>query len=139
MTTTIIRAPRRQRFLVVDQRVVEDERLSWAARGVVCYLLSRPGKWKVLPKDLQKRGDPGRGGVYIIHEIPLSPHPDLPHAAGPETEPPDPARPGALPNTEKNKEITTTTRQTTTNSGDSCTSSSQPLVEIPAWVAEELR
>ncbi len=172
MTTTIIRAPRRQRFLVVDQRVVEDERLSWAARGVVCYLLSRPGNWKVLPKDLQKRGDLGRdgiyrvlrellkvgyaeyhrirdapdsdrvrirGGVYIIHEVPLSPHPDLPHAAGPEAEPPDPARPEALPNTERNKERTTTTRQTTTHDGDHCHASGQSPVEIPAWVAEELR
>jgi len=168
MTTTIIRAPRRQRFLVVDQRVVEDERLSWAARGVVCYLLSRPGNWKVLPKDLQKRGDLGRdgiyrvlrellkvgyaeyhqirdaqgrirGGVYIIHEARLSPHPDLPHAVGPEAEPPDSARPEALPNTERNKERTTSTRQTTTHNGDHCHSSSQPPVEIPAWVAKELR
>ena len=70
MTTTIIRAPRRQRFLVVDQRVVEDERLSWAARGVVCYLLSRPGNWKVLPRDLQKRGDLGRDGIYrVLREL----------------------------------------------------------------------
>ncbi|HEC15534.1 MAG TPA: hypothetical protein ENI99_03030 [Sedimenticola sp.] len=41
MTTTIIRAPRRQRFLVVDQRVAEDERLSWAIHRLpIGYLRS---------------------------------------------------------------------------------------------------
>ena len=168
MTTTILRAPRRQRFLVVDQRVVENERLSWTARWVVCSLLSRPDNWKVLARDPQKRGDLGRdgicrvlrellkvryaeyhltrdaqgrirGGVCIIHEVPLSPHPDLPQAAGQDTEPPDPARPESLPNTERNKERTATTRQTTTHKGDHGHSSSQAPVEILAWVAAELR
>ncbi len=39
---TIIRARRRQRFLIIDQRAFEDIRLSWAARGLLGYLLSRP-------------------------------------------------------------------------------------------------
>ena len=42
MTNTIIRAQRRHRFVIVDQRAVEDSRLSWAARGLLAYLLSRP-------------------------------------------------------------------------------------------------
>jgi hypothetical protein len=33
MSTTIIRAPRRHRFVIIDQRVIEDTSLSWAARG----------------------------------------------------------------------------------------------------------
>ena len=50
---TINRARRRYRFLIIGQRAVEDARLSWAARGLLGYLLSRPDDWKVLIKDLQ--------------------------------------------------------------------------------------
>ena len=48
MSNTIIRAPRRHRFVTIDQSAVEDSRLSWAARGLLGYLLSRPDDWKVL-------------------------------------------------------------------------------------------
>ncbi len=43
-TTTIIRAQRRHRFLIIDLQAVEDARLSWAARGLLSYLISRPDK-----------------------------------------------------------------------------------------------
>jgi len=107
---TIIRARRRQRFLIIDQRAVEDTRLFWAARGLLGYLLSRPDDWKVLVKDLQRRGDLRRdgiykllkelreagyvrfqrardhegrirGGTYYVSEIAAAPHPDLPDTA----------------------------------------------------------
>ena len=107
---TIIRARRRYRFLIIDQQAVEDPRLSWAARGLLGYLLSRPDDWKVLIKDLQRRGDLGRdgiyklvkelreagyvhfhrardhqgrirGGTYYVREVPSSPHPELPETA----------------------------------------------------------
>jgi hypothetical protein len=42
MSNTIVRAPRRHRFVIIDQRAVEETRLSWAARGLLGYLLSRP-------------------------------------------------------------------------------------------------
>jgi hypothetical protein len=48
MSNTIIRAPRRYRFVTINQDAVEDSRLSWAARGLLGYLLSRPDDWKVL-------------------------------------------------------------------------------------------
>ena len=60
MSNTIIRAARRHRFVIIDQRAIEDVRLSWAARGLLGYLLSRPDDWKVLVNDLRKRGDLGR-------------------------------------------------------------------------------
>ncbi|MCP4895744.1 MAG: helix-turn-helix domain-containing protein, partial [bacterium] len=70
MSNTIIRAPRRHRFVVMDQRTVEDDRLSWAARGLLCYLLSRPDDWKVLVNDLRKRGNLGRDGIYrLLREL----------------------------------------------------------------------
>ena len=47
--------------LDLDQAAVEDARLSWAARGLLACLLSRPDDWKVLVNDLKKRGNLGRG------------------------------------------------------------------------------
>ena len=69
MTQTIIRAPRYERFTILDMRIVEDTRLSWAARGVLAYLLSRPDHWQIQITDLRRRGDLGRDGctAYCGH------------------------------------------------------------------------
>jgi hypothetical protein len=138
MSNTIVRAPRRHRFVIIDQRAIEDTRLSWAARGLLGYLLSRPDDWKVLIKDLRKRGDLGRdgvyrllrelrdtgyvrfvhsrdrqgrirGGTYIVQEVAVSPHPDLPDTVEPDTVVPDPVNPEALSTTEVDLRRTTTT------------------------------
>ncbi|MDZ7750726.1 MAG: hypothetical protein U5S82_03500 [Gammaproteobacteria bacterium] len=123
MSQTIRRAARRHRFVIVDQAAVEDTRLSWAARGLLAYLLSRPDDWKVLVNDLKKRGNLGRdgiyallrelreagyvafdrnrdnqgrmrGGTYIVSEIPHTASPDL---DTPLPAAPRPVRAGALP------------------------------------------
>ncbi len=66
MTRTIIRAARRHRYTTLDVQIIEDIRLTWAARGVLAYLLSRPDNWRVIIKDLQRRGDLGRDGIYTV-------------------------------------------------------------------------
>ena len=63
MSNTIVRAPRRHRFVVIDQRAIEDTRLSWAAQNLLNYLLSRPDDWKMLINDLRKRNDLKRDSV----------------------------------------------------------------------------
>lgn len=122
MTQTIIRAPRRERFTVLDMRVVDNSHLSWAARGLLAYLLSRPDHWQVIVKDLQRRGDLGRDGVYallrelrragyvhyaqsrgpdgrvqrssyVVTELPTQPLPAPPTTASPEAARPDSAKP----------------------------------------------
>ncbi len=167
MTHTIIRARRRRRFLVVDQSAVEDVRLSWAARGLLAYLLSRPDDWRVLVNDLKRRGDLGRdgiykllrelrdvgyvryerardrdgrlrGGTYFVSEVPHTPHPDFPDTAEPDEAPPDPANPEALPNTESDLTRTTTTTPTTTK-GRCSSSDESTTVEFALWVPSELR
>ncbi len=165
---TIIRARRRRRFVILDQQAVDDERLSWAARGLLHHLLARPDDWKVLVKDLQRRGDLKRdgiykllkelrkigyarlewirdeqgrvcGAIYFIYEQPL-PHPDIPDTAEPDPALPDPAKPGVLPNTEeKIKRTTTTTTQTTTYHGRRDSGQGAGSVEFPSWVPEEIR
>ncbi len=168
MNNTIIRAPRRQRFVVMDQRAVEDDRLSWAARGLLCYLLSRPDDWKVLVNDLRKRGNLGRdgiyrllrelrtlgyarfqrlrdrngrirGGMYIIREIAASPDPDLPDTVLPETAVPGTAKPGALPTTDLNLKRTTTTIPTTTKERSSSCENEDRAVAFAPWVPAELQ
>jgi hypothetical protein len=167
MSNTIIRASRRDRFVVMDQRAVEDDRLSWAARGLLCYLLSRPDDWKVMVNDLRKRGNLGRdgiyrllrelrtvgyakflrlrdrngrirGGIYIIREIADSPDPELPDTVLPETAVPGTANPGALPTTDLNLRRTTTTTPTTTKERSS-SENENPAVALAPWVPAELQ
>jgi hypothetical protein len=168
MSNTIIRAPRRHRFVVMDQRAVEDDRLSWAARGLLCYLLSRPDDWKVLVNDLRKRGNLGRdgiyrllrelravgyahfkrlrdehgrirGGIYLIREIADSPYPDLPDTGLPDTAAPDPANPGALTTTDLNLKRTTTTTTTTTKKSSSSCENEDRAVAFAPWIPDELQ
>ena len=167
MSNTIIRAPRRHRFVIMDQRAVEDDRLSWAARGLLCYLLSRPDDWKVMVNDLRKRGNLGRdgvyrllrelrtvgyarflrlrdkngrirGGIYIIREIADSPDPELPDTVLPQTAVPGTANPGALPTTDLNLRRTTTTTPTTTKERSSSENENH-AVEFAWWVPAELQ
>jgi hypothetical protein len=166
MSHTIIRARRRHRFVILDQRAVEDARLTWAARGLLGYLLSRPDDWKVLIKDLQRRGNLGRdgiyallkelratdyvrferardqrgrmrGGTYYVQEIPDAPDPDLPDTVGPDTASPDTVKPEALPNTELNLRTTTTT--TSTTNGSRCRGTEPTDFEVPPCLPAELQ
>lgn len=70
MSTTIIRATRRDRSFTIDQRTIEDEYLSWAARGLLCYLLSRPDDWELRTDELCGSGNLRRDGIYrLLREL----------------------------------------------------------------------
>jgi hypothetical protein len=125
---TIHRVSHRKRWVTIDQRAIEDARLPWAARGLLVYLLSKPDDWQVRVKDLQKRGDLGRdgiykllavlrrfhylryeknrdrdgrvrGGSYAVYEVPYT---DSPETAFQDTTPSGPVNPEALPTTDIN-------------------------------------
>lgn len=73
---SIIRSPRKEsNFYVLDKRISEDKRLSWAARGLLVYLLGKPDHWNVSVEALQNEtassGRPTRrDGVYtLINEL----------------------------------------------------------------------
>jgi hypothetical protein len=165
VTQTIRRAARRHRFVIVDQAAVEDMRLSWAARGLLAYLLSRPDDWKVLVNDLKRRGNLGRdgiyallrelrsagyvrferqrdlqgrmrGGTYIVSELP-SPCPASPETAEPDRAAPNTALPGALPKTDRDQRTTTTNKPTDTNRGTDVNRDRRPL-QFPDWVPHEI-
>jgi hypothetical protein len=69
---SIIRARRpRQNFTVVENHIINDRRLGWAARGLLVYLLSKPDDWKVsVPALVSETGDAfartGRDGIYSL-------------------------------------------------------------------------
>lgn len=166
MSNTIIRASRRDRYVTIEQLAIEDARLSWAARGLLAYLLSKPDDWKVLVNDLRKRGDLGRdgiykllkelrgagymqfirsrdkhgrirGGTYFVHEVAKSPHPDLPDTVEPDTASPCPVNTGALPTTDLNLKKTTTTIPTDTKES-SCNSKKKNRLDFVSWASKDL-
>lgn len=73
---SIIRAPRPEgNFYLLDKAISEDSRLSWAARGLLVYLLGKPDHWKVSPAHLRAETcnsakPTGRDGIYgLLDEL----------------------------------------------------------------------
>jgi len=70
----IIRSPRPEtHFYVLDKRISEDRRLSWAARGLLIYILGKPDNWRVsvaaLVNEVAGTEKPtGRDGTYALLE-----------------------------------------------------------------------
>ena len=50
-------------FAMIDRAALEDSRLSWKARGILAYLLSKPEDWEVNIKEIRERGKEGRNVV----------------------------------------------------------------------------
>ncbi len=59
LDATIVRAPKLEKYFKVANAVFSDERLSWEARGLMGYLLSKPDDWQVRLHDLVRRGPAG--------------------------------------------------------------------------------
>jgi hypothetical protein len=67
----IIRVERRKRFTIISNVPIEDKRLSWEALGVLCWLLSKPDRWKALRESVsnQKRGAGRDKAARIFAEL----------------------------------------------------------------------
>lgn len=65
---TIIRVKHRHGpYVVIDRRVLEDKRLTWAARGILGYLLAKPNDWELRVEDLRRAAlTPGGGHDWQI-------------------------------------------------------------------------
>lgn len=69
---SIVRAPRpKSGFYILDKKIAEDDRLSWAARGLLIFLLVKPDNWRVSVEHLRKQTESariatGRDGVYAL-------------------------------------------------------------------------
>lgn len=68
----IVRSPRPHgNFYVLDKRISEDQRLSWAARGLLVFLLGKPDHWQVSPAALVNevsgsKKPTGRDATYAL-------------------------------------------------------------------------
>lgn len=61
----IIRVKKRpSNFVIIDKTFLEDDRLSYKAKGILAYLLSKPDNWKVIVSDLVKHSKDGFDSVY---------------------------------------------------------------------------
>ncbi|PAK55399.1 helix-turn-helix domain-containing protein [Paenibacillus sp. 7541] len=61
----IVRVSKRESgYAIIDPFFLSDERLSWKAKGLLAYLLSKPSNWRVFTSDLVKRSKDGRDAVY---------------------------------------------------------------------------
>lgn len=50
-------------YVMVDKRFVNNPNLSWRAKGILLYLLSKPDDWKVIETDIIKHAKEGRDCV----------------------------------------------------------------------------
>lgn len=145
----IIRQKRKKRFSIVDNQVIEDKRLTWGARGLLEYMLSKPDDWKFYMselithsdndgrdktygflKELKKYGyvirKQGRNskGKFEAQDLIVTDAPALsPHTDSPDTGEPDTGRPDTVNPTLLNTDIPNTdnTNKRITKSGGSGT------------------
>ncbi len=67
---SIIRLKSRDKFVVIDKKPIEDAKLSWQAKGLLTYLLSKPNDWQVHINQLSKASKNGRDSTRkIIQEL----------------------------------------------------------------------
>lgn len=73
---SIIRGPRpKQDFSIVSNEVIEDESLTWEARGMLIFLLSKPDYWQVNVKNLINQTEHARkhlkrdGVLEVLREL----------------------------------------------------------------------
>lgn len=68
---TVVRIHRHDNpYVMIERSTVQDERLSWEARGLLVYLLSLPPDWDIRVSHLQKQGDAGRDALRrILREL----------------------------------------------------------------------
>ena len=61
----IIRVQKKKHnFFICDKGFLDDERLSYKAKGILAYLCSKPDNWRVVVKDLITHARDGRDSIY---------------------------------------------------------------------------
>jgi hypothetical protein len=66
MANNIIRVSKPERFAVLSHDMLRDTRLSFAARGLLAYLLSLPDSWEIRVSHLIEQSPAGRDAVYSM-------------------------------------------------------------------------
>lgn len=100
-------------FAIIDNDLLNDNRLSWRAKGILCYLIGRPHDWTIVTEHLVTQGTEGRdavrsafqelkelgyatlethrneagkitGSVWTVHETPHNREPEKPRPEKPD-------------------------------------------------------
>lgn len=66
MSGGIIKVKKKSDYTAIRNATLRDKRLSFAARGLLAYLLSRPDDWKVSTQDLINQSSARRAAVHSI-------------------------------------------------------------------------
>ena len=68
----ILHIDHKSNFTIIDNRLLADPNLSAKAKGILCYLLSKPEKWRVRMEDLENHFSDGptalRSGLQDIYK-----------------------------------------------------------------------
>lgn len=57
---SIIRVSKTENYSVISNSILNDESISWKAKGILIYLLSKPDNWQVYIEHLKKQSTDGR-------------------------------------------------------------------------------
>lgn len=134
---TTIRVATRQRFTTIDRQTVNNDQLSFRARGVLLWLLDKPDDWTCSAETLARAGTEGRDAIrsalteletlgylirerrqdkttgqwassWTIYETPGHAEDGFPGLGDPESGDPDLGEPGLLQKTDYQKTETET-------------------------------
>lgn len=63
---TIVRVQKNKKspYVMIDKTGLEDSRLSFKAKGILAYCLSRSDDWKIIVSDLVNRSADGKSAIY---------------------------------------------------------------------------
>lgn len=61
--TTIVRYHSEDPFARIPKALLDDTRLSWKAKGILCYLLGKPDDWRAWVSDIQAHGGDGESAI----------------------------------------------------------------------------
>src|SRR5690606_38416389 len=50
-------------FVQIDKNMLSDSNISWKAKGILSYLLSKPDEWITYVADIEKRSTDGKDSV----------------------------------------------------------------------------
>jgi hypothetical protein len=61
---SIIRVKKSEKYTSIKNTVINDSRLSWKARGILIFLLSKTANWEISIKNLANEGGCGKAAIY---------------------------------------------------------------------------
>ena len=56
-------------YVMINKKALEDENLSWGAKGLLAYLISRPDEWNISVSHLSSVFTGKGGGEKAIHTL----------------------------------------------------------------------